>query len=373
MRERAEKGLTPMARGDAAQQRVRFIRMYVTSFRHCGFYTHDLSWIIHFASQSIAFSRQLTSQPTTNEQMVGSLVPLAERLCEQRHSGQREDYIHLISTCAEALRACTVEDGVVANGNGHCQPHLNDLAVQVLVPAVKSVVQSLVERHENECAGLRGEISALETALRKSDEAASRSDAERAAEREASLRAAKEEVDAMERSSREEIEALKRALDVSTKSSEKAEAELLGVRRDLFEAIQMLEDRAEGYRRMCRENRMLHETIKDLRGNILIYTRVRPRGVTGDLSECVVRSRDAECALEFRNKHGEWKPYRFDRVFGEQSTQEEVYLEATSLIRSVMAGTDVTIFAYGQTGSGKTHTMQYLNRKAFEDLFRYGT
>jgi kinesin family protein C2/C3 len=46
-------------------------------------------------------------------------------------------------------------------------------------------------------------------------------------------------------------------------------------------------------------------------------------------------------------------------------------MEATSLVRSVMAGTNVTIFAYGQTGSGKTHTMQYLNHKALEDLFRH--
>ncbi len=285
--------------------------------------------------------------------MVG-IVPLAERL---REAGDTGGYVHLISSCAHALRACSL-DGEKCDGQPQQPQVLDDLAVQVLVPAVKSVVKSLLEGHERECAGFRDEISALRRALAASDKAASSAVAARDAEREAALRAG-----------REELERLEVALGAARESSANAEAELLRVRRDLLEAIQMLEDRAEGYRRMCRENRLLHETIKGLRGNILIYTRVRPRGLTGDSSDCVLRSRDEECSLEFLNKHGEWKRYRFDRVFGEQSTQEDVYIEATSLIRSVMSGTDVTIFAYGQTGSGKTHTMQYLNRKALEDLF----
>jgi DNA replication protein DnaC len=300
--------------------------------------------------------------------MVGTHVPLAERL---REAGDAGDYVHLISSCAHALRAFSL-DRNETDGEQQPQRSVDDLAVQVLVPAMRSVVKSLVEGHEKECAGLRGEISTLEKAVAASDEAASRSVEAQDAVREAALRAAGEEIEMMRRAYTEEVKRLEGALDASSKASENAEAELLGVRRDLHEAIQMLEDRAEGYRRMCRENRLLHETIKDLRGNILIYTRVRPRGMTGDSSDCVLRSRDEECSLEFLNKHGEWKRYRFDRVFGEQSTQEDVYMEATSLIRSVMAGTDVTIFAYGQTGSGKTHTMQYLNRKAFEDLFTYG-
>jgi hypothetical protein len=298
--------------------------------------------------------------------MVGIDVPLVERL---RQAGDAGDYIQLISSCAQALRACSL-DGKTTVGQ---QPQLSDdPAVQVLVPAIKTVVKSLVEGHAKECAGLRVEIAALERAVAASDEAASRSIAAQDAGREAAVRAAREEVEAVRGTYAKEVERLEGALEASRRSSENAVAEKLSLQQDLHEAIQMLEDREEGYRRMCRENRLLHETIKDLRGNILIYTRVRPRGVTGDRSDPVLRSRDEECCLEFLNKHGEWKRYRFDRVFGEQSTQEDVYMEATSLIRSVMAGTDVTIFAYGQTGSGKTHTMQHLNRKAFEDLFTYG-
>lgn len=50
--------------------------------------------------------------------------------------------------------------------------------------------------------------------------------------------------------------------------------------------------------------------------------------------------------------------YAFDRVFDQESTQEEVYQHtAKPLIESVLNGYNATVFAYGATGSGKTHTM----------------
>jgi kinesin family protein 4/21/27 len=54
------------------------------------------------------------------------------------------------------------------------------------------------------------------------------------------------------------------------------------------------------------------------------------------------------------------RKFQFDLVFGEQSTQEEVYSRCGMefLIKKFVQGFNVTIFAYGQTGSGKTHTME---------------
>lgn len=43
----------------------------------------------------------------------------------------------------------------------------------------------------------------------------------------------------------------------------------------------------------------------------------------------------------------------FDAVVGSESTQEEVYEIVRKCTRSVISGTNSTIFAYGQTGSGK--------------------
>lgn len=67
------------------------------------------------------------------------------------------------------------------------------------------------------------------------------------------------------------------------------------------------------------------------------------------------------------------------QVFGEISSQDDVYIETAPLVRSVLDGYNVCIFAYGQTGSGKTHTMsgtnveqmsgRGINYRALDDLF----
>jgi len=52
------------------------------------------------------------------------------------------------------------------------------------------------------------------------------------------------------------------------------------------------------------------------------------------------------------------KSFRFDRVFGVNATQHEVFqVTALPLVHDVMQGFNATIFAYGQTGSGKTYSM----------------
>ncbi|XP_034728726.1 uncharacterized protein LOC117945379 [Etheostoma cragini] len=50
--------------------------------------------------------------------------------------------------------------------------------------------------------------------------------------------------------------------------------------------------------------------------------------------------------------------YYFDQVFGEDSSNEEVYRRtAYPLVQHMLNGGKATCFAYGQTGAGKTHTM----------------
>lgn len=53
------------------------------------------------------------------------------------------------------------------------------------------------------------------------------------------------------------------------------------------------------------------------------------------------------------------KSFNFDAVFGENSTQRQVYdMCAAPIVESVLNGFNGTIFAYGQTGTGKTYTME---------------
>jgi len=52
------------------------------------------------------------------------------------------------------------------------------------------------------------------------------------------------------------------------------------------------------------------------------------------------------------------KTFCFDRVFGKEATQWEVYNNtARTIVESVLNGYNGTVFAYGATGSGKTYTM----------------
>uniref|UniRef100_A0A6Q2ZL89 Kinesin-like protein n=1 Tax=Esox lucius TaxID=8010 RepID=A0A6Q2ZL89_ESOLU len=53
------------------------------------------------------------------------------------------------------------------------------------------------------------------------------------------------------------------------------------------------------------------------------------------------------------------KPFMFDRVFGSNTTQEQMYkASAQMIVKDVLEGYNGTIFAFGQTSSGKTHTME---------------
>jgi kinesin family protein 18/19 len=48
---------------------------------------------------------------------------------------------------------------------------------------------------------------------------------------------------------------------------------------------------------------------------------------------------------------------RFDYVFTERETQEDVYnFMFNDLLGNLFNGNSATVFAYGATGSGKTHT-----------------
>ncbi|XP_044487038.1 kinesin-like protein KIN-14J isoform X2 [Mangifera indica] len=145
-----------------------------------------------------------------------------------------------------------------------------------------------------------------------------------------------------------------------------------------------LADAAENYHSVLAENRKLYSEVQDLKGNIRVYCRIRPflPGQTkkqttlefvGDNGELVV----SNPVRQGKDTH---RLFKFNKVFGPEATQEEVFLDTQPLIRSVLDGYNVCIFAYGQTGSGKTYTMSGpciasredwgVNYRAVNDLFQ---
>ncbi|KAM4577424.1 uncharacterized protein PAE49_007223 isoform 2-T2 [Odontesthes bonariensis] len=78
--------------------------------------------------------------------------------------------------------------------------------------------------------------------------------------------------------------------------------------------------------------------------------------VTASGEECVIvrESKEAVDLTQYILQH----KFYFDQVFGEESSNEEVYLRtAYPLVQHMLSGGKATCFAYGQTGAGKTHTM----------------
>lgn len=91
---------------------------------------------------------------------------------------------------------------------------------------------------------------------------------------------------------------------------------------------------------------------------VRVVCRVRPQNqkeLNSGGSLCV---RLSETSIEVKSDEGQYT-FSFDRVFGPESTQVEVFeYSAIPMIHDVLSGYNATIFAYGQTSSGKTFTME---------------
>ena len=124
--------------------------------------------------------------------------------------------------------------------------------------------------------------------------------------------------------------------------------------------------------------RQLHNTVQELKGNIRVFCRIRPiissdKMTSGKIPHLTVIH---EKSLEVHKLNADMTlnessmnapacgkgvnklEFSFDRVFGPNTTQEQVFDEISQLVQSAMDGYNVCIFAYGQTGSGKTFTME---------------
>ncbi|XP_046736786.1 protein claret segregational-like [Diprion similis] len=121
---------------------------------------------------------------------------------------------------------------------------------------------------------------------------------------------------------------------------------------------------------MDRDRRQLHNTIQEMKGNIRVFCRVRPR-IDKEISKgmCSMVFTD-ECTIEIGKSEimeastcggrprGTRQEFTFDKVFPPNSSQATVFEELALLVQSALEGYNVCVFAYGQTGSGKTYTME---------------
>ncbi|KAK8527065.1 hypothetical protein V6N13_084936 [Hibiscus sabdariffa] len=148
--------------------------------------------------------------------------------------------------------------------------------------------------------------------------------------------------------------------------------------------IKGLEVASSSYQKVLEENRMLYNQVQDLKGTIRVYCRVRPflQGQANGQSTIDHIGENGNIMIVNPLKQGKEarKVFSFNKVFGPNVSQEQIYIDTQPLIRSVLDGFNVCIFAYGQTGSGKTYTMSGpdltteqtwgVNYRALRDLFQ---
>ena len=138
----------------------------------------------------------------------------------------------------------------------------------------------------------------------------------------------------------------------------------------LQDAINSKESTLTLLRREEMLRRKLNATILELRGNIRVFIRTRPL-LSGEEDPAKVDYPDAEeleggkelvvqapttlsaTGKERHEKHS----YTFDRVFGPDTANPQVFEDCRELVQSVVDGYNVSILSYGQTGSGKTFGM----------------
>ncbi|XRB22654.1 kinesin family member 11 [Pseudoscourfieldia marina] len=98
--------------------------------------------------------------------------------------------------------------------------------------------------------------------------------------------------------------------------------------------------------------------------NVQVVLRCRPTSKDEtarklpQVVHCTEQTREVKLVQTLGGKQME-RTFTFDRVFGPNSRQQDVYDVAISpLVKEVLDGYNCTVFAYGQTGTGKTYTME---------------
>lgn len=105
--------------------------------------------------------------------------------------------------------------------------------------------------------------------------------------------------------------------------------------------------------------RELHNKIQEMRGNVRVYVRLRPFLPKVDPKDtisainCSPDLTHVSCKTE-KDSY----PFAFDHVFGQETSQKDLFTEVSSFVQSALDGYHVCLFSYGQTGSGKTYSMQ---------------
>ncbi|KNC52017.1 microtubule-based motor protein [Thecamonas trahens ATCC 50062] len=152
------------------------------------------------------------------------------------------------------------------------------------------------------------------------------------------------------------------------------------VRDKVEEESERTEAAVAKYRVAMQKNKKLYNKLQEMRGNIRVYCRTRPLSEAelgaGQIMAATAMNNEEIAVVDTSRGEEIRKIFKFDRVYGPGTKQDEVFQDTKPLVTSVLDGYNVCIFAYGQTGSGKTYTMEGppenpgINKRTLQELFR---
>ncbi|KAI0380170.1 P-loop containing nucleoside triphosphate hydrolase protein [Hypomontagnella monticulosa] len=133
--------------------------------------------------------------------------------------------------------------------------------------------------------------------------------------------------------------------------------------------LRQLEEERDAHRNRSRK---LFRALRDLRGNIRVMCRIRPAPPHAKKEE--LTNFGEKYKGEFTSNWGrivmdlplpgigtntQTETFDFERVFGDNETNNDVFEEIEDLVDGAFVGENIGIFCYGQSGSGKTHTLTF--------------
>nr|XP_020502304.1 kinesin-like protein KIFC1 [Labrus bergylta]XP_020502305.1 kinesin-like protein KIFC1 [Labrus bergylta] len=174
-------------------------------------------------------------------------------------------------------------------------------------------------------------------------------------------------METLQNSQETELQTLKMKLSVQESTLARVQTTLRDTEEEVRTLKETVAEQKDELHAGEMERRRLHNSIQELKGNIRVFCRVRPT-VDGGISKHIQlpSSDDKTITLAKTEESHTGKTadtqknynFSFDRVFGPQASQQEVFEEISLLVQSALDGYNVCCFAYGQTGSGKTYTME---------------
>eukprot|EP00450_Noctiluca_scintillans_P012470 CAMPEP_0194485836 /NCGR_PEP_ID=MMETSP0253-20130528/6697_1 /TAXON_ID=2966 /ORGANISM="Noctiluca scintillans" /LENGTH=831 /DNA_ID=CAMNT_0039325857 /DNA_START=145 /DNA_END=2641 /DNA_ORIENTATION=+ len=322
----------------------------------------DRSKLLNKLSEKERETAELRNKDATLRATVASSAKEAEELrveLVQHQSNQTDLRLELESALSE--RDNLVENAATQHAAFQFEVSSMKSRAEGLLDEL-SKVRDVLESRTSEVSRLQQEKSKLENAQNDLDQAqvlldAKIDEANRIAQDKRALEVAfssyKESLGSGDSQQLAKIADLQVTVDRLSRQMDLQEQELGTQQGNSSELMKQNRNLTEQLR--CAENQRteLHNTLQELRGNIRVYCRVRPVQEGSDCSLDLSEQDKMTLSTNFESH-----AFSFDKVFGPDTEQADIFAEVEGLVQSALDGYKVCIFAYGQTGSGKTFTMQ---------------